>query len=82
MNGGRPLRDRKKSAGGVLERLELLRRHGIEFDELGASALAPIDDVLDAAAAAWSAQRIAAGTARTLPDPPEIVDGQAVAISY
>jgi predicted RNase H-like nuclease len=82
MNGGRPLRHRKKSAGGVLERLELLRRHGIDLNELGASGFAPVDDVLDAAAAAWSAHRIAVGTAATLPDPPELVDGQRVAIWY
>ncbi|MGH3005460.1 MAG: DUF429 domain-containing protein [Gaiellaceae bacterium] len=82
MNGGRPLRHRKKSAGGVLERFELLHRHGIELAQLGASAPAPVDDVLDAAAAAWSAHRIGAGTAATLPDPPEIVDGRRVAIWY
>jgi predicted RNase H-like nuclease len=82
MNGGRPLSHRKKSAGGVLERLELLRRLGIDLEELGASGFAPVDDVLDAAAAAWSAHRIATGTAHTLPDPPEIVDGQRVAIWY
>jgi predicted RNase H-like nuclease len=28
------------------------------------------DDLLDAAAVAWSARQIAAGTARVLPDPP------------
>ena len=82
MNGGRPLRRRKKSAGGVLERLELLGRHGIDLEELGASAFAPVDDVLDAAAAAWSAHRIATKAAGTLPDPPELVDGQRVAIWY
>ena len=82
MNDGQPLRQRKKSAGGVLERLELLGRHGIELTELGASAPAPVDDVLDAAAAAWSAQRIAANAACTLPDPPENLDGRAVAIWY
>ena len=82
MNGGPPLRHRKKSAGGVLERLELLHRHGIDLEELGASAFAPIDDVLDAAAAAWSAHRIATGAARTLPHAPEIRDGRAVAIWY
>jgi predicted RNase H-like nuclease len=31
MNGGVPLRHRKKSAGGALERLELLRREGLEI---------------------------------------------------
>jgi predicted RNase H-like nuclease len=82
MNEGQPLGRRKKSAGGVLARLELLRRHGIELAQLGEAASAPIDDVLDAAAAAWSAQRIGTNTARTLPDPPELLDGREVAIWY
>ena len=81
MNEGRPLRYRKKSAGGALERIELLRRHGIEL-ELGSAASAPLDDVLDAAAAAWSAHRVASGAARTLPDPPELVAGRRIAIWY
>jgi predicted RNase H-like nuclease len=37
-------------------------------------------DVLDAAAAAWSADRIARGLARSLPDPPEEIRGRKVAI--
>jgi predicted RNase H-like nuclease len=82
MNRARPLRYRKRWGGGVVERLELLRRHGIALTELGESASVPVDDALDAAAAAWSAQRIATGTAGTLPDPPEVVDGRKVAIWY
>jgi predicted RNase H-like nuclease len=82
MNDGRPLRQRKKSAGGALERLALLRRHGIELDGLRFATSAPLDDVLDAGAAAWSADRIARDVARTLPDPAEVVDGRAVAIWY
>lgn len=82
MNDGRPLRRRKKSAGGALERLELLRRHGIELERLGPSGAVPLDDVLDAAAAAWSGQRIATGTARPLPDPPQLVDDRKTAIWY
>lgn len=82
LKDGLPLRHRKKSAGGALERIELLRRHGIELTDLGPAASAPLDDVLDAAAAAWSAQRIAAGTAGTLPDPPEVIGGHPVAIWY
>jgi len=40
-------------------------------------------DVLDAAAAAWTALRIAAGRARTLPDPPQTdAHGHEVAIRY
>lgn len=68
MNGDQPLAYKKKSAGGALERIELLHRHGIEL-ELRATAAAPLDDVLDAGAAAWSAQRIARGEARSLGQP-------------
>jgi len=82
MNSGRPLRYRKRWAGGVVERLEHLRRHGIALTQLGESASVRVDDVLDAAAAAWSAHRIALGTACTLPDPPDVVDGRKVAIWY
>ncbi|HUP32715.1 MAG TPA: DUF429 domain-containing protein [Gaiellaceae bacterium] len=82
MNGGRRLRYRKKSAGGALERVALLRENGIELTALGPAAEAPLDDVLDAAAAAWSARRIARGEARTLPDPAEQVAGRRVAIWY
>jgi predicted RNase H-like nuclease len=43
-------------------------------------------DLLDAAAVAWSARRIAAGTARVLPDPSGTVqrddDGFDITISY
>jgi predicted RNase H-like nuclease len=82
MNGGVPLRNRKKWADGALERIDLLRRHGIELTELRTTASAPLDDVLDAAAAAWSAHRIAAGIAQTLPSSPEFVDGRDIAIWY
>jgi predicted RNase H-like nuclease len=82
MNGGRPLRHRKKSAGGAFERLEVLRQVGIELDRLDTAASAPLDDVLDAGAAAWSAHRIATGRAESLPDPPEAIDGQLVAIWF
>ena len=37
--------------------------------------LAAADDVLDAAAVAWTARRIAAGTARSFPDPPVTLRG-------
>jgi len=82
MNEHRPLRFRKKSAGGALERIELLRRSGFELQRLGAAAWVPRDDVLDARAAAWSTSRIAAGIAQALPDPPELVDGYPTAIWY
>jgi predicted RNase H-like nuclease len=82
MNAGRPLGYRKKSAAGALIRLELLSREGIELTNLNEAAGAPLDDVLDAAAAAWSAQRICAGLAESLPDPPENLDGYPVAVWY
>lgn len=72
MAGG-PLAAGKKTWDGAQERRALLARHGIPLpDDLGvAGALAAVDDVLDAAAAAWSASRCAAGLARSLPAPPE-----------
>ncbi|MDQ3672723.1 MAG: DUF429 domain-containing protein [Actinomycetota bacterium] len=82
MNRGQPLLHQKKSSGGALERLDLLREHGIEFAGLRAASQIPLDDVLDAAAAAWSADRIATGRAISLPDPPEEKEGRAVAIWY
>ena len=82
MNDRRPLSHRKKWAGGALERVELLRKHSIELADLGAAAVVPLDDVLDAAAAAWSAHRIATGAAKSLPDPPELRDGDRMAIWY
>ena len=82
MNDGEPLRHRKKAAGGALERLALLEDHGIFLGSLGESASAPLDDVLDAAAAAWTATRIARGDASSLPDPPEVADNRRVAIWY
>ncbi|MFD8862917.1 DUF429 domain-containing protein, partial [Streptomyces sp. NPDC059590] len=49
----------------------------------GRGGRVPPDDVMDAAAAAWSAHRIALGTAVSLPDPPETTrDGLPVAIWY
>ena len=82
MNGGRALGGRKKSAGGALQRVELLRGPGIDLVNIQATANAPLDDVLDASAAAWSAHRIANGSAVSLPSPPEDVNGRAVAIWY
>jgi predicted RNase H-like nuclease len=82
MNGGRALRYRKKSAGGALERVALLTREGIDLSRLTAAATAPLDDVVDAAAAAWSAQRIARGEAQSLPDSREPFDGRPVVIWY
>ncbi len=82
MNDGVALKHRKKSAAGALLRIELLRRHGIELGDLGPAGAVPLDDVLDAAAGAWTANRIAQRAALRLPDPPETTDGREVAIWF
>ena len=69
MNGDRPLTFAKKCWGGQRERLVLLRRQGIALpDNLpeGLNRLAP-DDIIDAAACAWSAHRHSNGVARKIP---------------
>jgi predicted RNase H-like nuclease len=51
--------------------------------ELGEAGKVPPDDILDAAAAAWSAHRIANNLCGTIPNPPQINErGQRVAIWY
>jgi predicted RNase H-like nuclease len=82
MNGCRPLGYRKKSAAGAMRRLDLLHAAGIDVIALREAGYVPLDDVLDAAAAAWSAQRIITGAAGSLLDPPEQIDGYPVAIWY
>ena len=58
----------KKTWGGLRQRLQLLARDGIVLPAtLGSADAVGIDDVVDAAAAAWSARRIARGVARRFP---------------
>jgi predicted RNase H-like nuclease len=66
---GAPLADSKSTWAGAVRRLELLAAHGIDLaGDLRLSGLrVGVDDVLDAAAVAWTATRVAAGTARRLP---------------
>ena len=70
---GAPTEAGKKSWAGTEQRRRLLAEHDIVVTgDLGtAGAMAAVDDVLDAAAAAWSARRVATGSALRLPDPPE-----------
>lgn len=70
---GRPLRHAKTTWAGLEERRAILAGVGLAPEgELGdAGRFGAPDDVLDAAVVCWSAARIAAGTARLLPDPPE-----------
>jgi predicted RNase H-like nuclease len=64
--------------------MALLAARGIVIDRdlLGDASRAPLDDVLDAAACAWTASRIARNQARCLPDPPETRSGVQIAIWY
>ena len=76
------LPDGKRTWAGAHHRRRLLAEAGIELDDVGqAGRRAAVDDVLDAGAAAWTAARVAAGVATSLPDPPvEHSDGWPAAI--
>jgi predicted RNase H-like nuclease len=80
---GAPLRSRKNTWAGAVQRRTLLAQAGIVLDgDLGlAGEQAGVDDVLDAAAAAWTARRVSRGFARCLPPSPEVFsDGIPAAI--
>jgi predicted RNase H-like nuclease len=79
---GAPLEQSKHRAPGRARRRALLEGAGIVLPERVPGAAE--DDLLDAAAVAWSARRIATGTARVLPDPPaqRSDDGYDIAIRY
>ena len=82
MSGGRAV-GRKTTWGGLQARLGLLRAEGIEIPSaLGDVDRVGIDDVVDAAAVAWTASRIAKNTARSFPDDPDLhpTTGRALAI--
>jgi predicted RNase H-like nuclease len=88
MNGGQGVVASKKTLDGARYRASLL------CQQFGAPAVSDLveqvakrdadpDDVLDALAAFWSAQRIAGGTARSLPEPPGVdSQGLRIAIHY
>jgi predicted RNase H-like nuclease len=63
----------KSTWAGIETRRELLAAAGIALTgDLGAAgAAAKVDDILDAAAVAWTARRAARGQAQSLPDPPQ-----------
>lgn len=77
---GAPLAERKKTWAGAERRRALLAAAGI----LPAGGLdgvdAGVDDVLDAAAAAWTARRFLLGEAISVPSPPDHVNGREIAI--
>jgi predicted RNase H-like nuclease len=80
---GHPLAYSKKSWGGQRERQALLRKAGIHFPKtLGDVDRIGVDDVVDAAIAAWSARRIARGEAQAFSGGSEDLDrsGRKIAI--
>ncbi|MBT1090924.1 DUF429 domain-containing protein [Streptomyces sp. Tu102] len=82
--GGVPPAFAKKTWRGQNTRRALLAAAGVVLpDELGEADRVPVDDVLDAAAAAWSADRIARGVAERVPEIAELdAEGRAVEIRY
>jgi predicted RNase H-like nuclease len=71
LNGGMPVAASKKTWNGQMARRALLGDAGISLPgQLAAAGTAAPDDILDAAAVAWSAGRITRGQASSLPDPP------------
>lgn len=86
---GSPLAESKHTPEGRARRRALLAAAGVDLPPVrairsGAGGPAPAeDDLLDAAAVAWSALRIAAGTAATITDPHQRADdGTEIAIRY
>ena len=81
---GAPLAASKHTQEGLTVRRALLRGAGIELPAPG-ELMAGVgeDDLLDAAAVAWSTARIAAGAAKVLTDPTQRADdGSEIAIRY
>jgi predicted RNase H-like nuclease len=81
--GGAPVADSKHTPGGRAIRRALLARARIALPPRVTGAAE--DDLLDAAAVAWSARRIAAGTACVLPGAPHTQlsdDGFEITVSY
>jgi predicted RNase H-like nuclease len=80
---GLPLASSKKTWDGLLERLDLLKKVGLDLVKglpKSGTGVSP-DDVVDAAAAAWTASRVAQGKALTLPQSPsERWEGRPIAI--
>ncbi len=73
LNGGRALSRKKATPEGREERRNLLSRAGFDVADLleppsGGRKVAPVADVLDAAAACWTAGRIANGKACRIPE--------------
>ena len=72
----------KRTWNGQMERRQLLADAEITLPgHLTEAGDTPVDDVLDAAVCAWTAARYLAGSAQSMPDPPETNDaGRQMAI--
>lgn len=71
----------KKTWSGLAARRRLLEAAGIVVPEdVGRAGIAGADDILDAAAAAWTARRVASGSAYSLPADPELSGTSHIAI--
>ena len=78
---GAPLPDSKHSKAGLAIRRDLLAQAGIALPARVPGAAE--HDLLDAAAVAWSARRIAAGQATVLTNPAQLADdGLEIAVRY
>jgi predicted RNase H-like nuclease len=78
---GAPLADSKHTKAGLAARRDLLARAGITLPPRVGGV--PENDLLDAAAVAWSARRIAAGQAVVVANPAQRADdGTEIAIRY
>ncbi len=76
-----PLGWSKKSWNGLMLRRQLLTAVDICLPAVIPEVAGVVaDDVIDAAAVAWSARRLVAGEAVPFPDPPQECGGRAVAI--
>lgn len=81
--GGKDVESAKTTWSGQKTRESLLRKHQIRIpSDLGDAGVAKPDDVLDAAAAGWTARRYAQGTAATLPPDGQPSDLRASVIWY
>jgi predicted RNase H-like nuclease len=77
------VRDPKITARGLAQRLAALRPvMDVDAALLEAPPLVPAVDALDACAAAWSARRIAEGTAESVGDGPRDARGRPMRISW
>lgn len=68
---GHPATSSKKKWAGMRERIQALGNAGIDLGDVGdAGKHAQVDDILDAAVAAWSAGRLVRNAGRSFPSPP------------